>query len=385
MTKIFEESDNIYQLNGLLTLNLQLFAKEGPGGEKTEPATEKKLEDARKEGQVAKSKELGQALALLSFFILLKIWALSMGQNFIRMFDVIYNRMGEMTTFVNGEISVNEFIRLINFVILRMFILVAPVFIVGVVVAIGVDIFQVKWKPTAKPLQPKFSKLNPISGFKKIFSKEKIIELLKSILKIIVIGYLAYTTLEGEFSSLFILFDLDLKAAIGLIGGIAINLGIKASAFYVVIGLADYMYQKWKFSEDMKMTKQEVKDEYKNAEGDPAVKGKQKQRMQEASRRRMMQQVPEADVVITNPTHFAVAIKYDPGVTDAPYVLAKGADILAQRIKDVARESHVEIVENKPLARMLYYNVDLGAPIPPELYQTVAEILAVIYNARQAS
>lgn len=374
-------SENI----NLLVLNLQLFAKEGPGGEKTEPATEKKLSDARKEGQVAKSKELGQALSLLAFFILLKIWALSMGQNFLHMFDVIYSRISEMTTLVNGEISVNEFLSLINFVILRMFIIVAPVFAVGLVVAVGVDIYQVKWKPTSKPLQPKFNKLNPVSGFKKIFSKEKIVELLKSILKIIVIGYLAYTTLEGEFSSLFILFDIDLKAAIGLIGGIAINLGIKTSAFYVVIGLADYMYQKWKFSEDMKMTKQEVKDEWKNAEGDPAVKGKQKQRMQEASRRRMMQQVPQADVVITNPTHFAVAIKYEPMVTDAPYVVAKGADILAQRIKDVAREAKVEIVENKPLARMLYYNVDLGSPIPPELYQTVAEILAVIYNARQAS
>ena len=369
----------------LLKLNLQLFAKEGPGGEKTEPATEKKLDDARKEGQVAKSQELGQAVALLAFFIVLKIWALTMGQNFMQIFAAYYGRMKEMTTLVEGSISIKDFCSLINSVILRMAVIVAPVFIAAVVVAVTVDVLQVKWKPTSKPLTPKFSKLNPISGFKRIFSKDKLVDLLKSIVKLILLGYLAYSAIRDEFATLFILFDLELKAAIGVIGNVAINLGIKISAFYLVIGFIDYGYQKWKFAEDMKMTKQEVKDEWKNAEGDPAVKGKQKQRMQEASRRRMMQNVPSADVVITNPTHFAVAIKYDAEVFDAPYVVAKGADIIAAKIKENAKAAGVEIVENKPLARMLYYNVDMGSPIPPELYQAVAEILAVIYNARRAS
>ena len=369
----------------LLQLNLQLFAKEGPGGEKTEPATEKKLTDARKEGQVAKSQELGQAFALFAFFIVLKLWALTMGQNFMRIFEVFYERMVEMTTLVDGNISIKDFCSLINTAVLRMAVIVAPVFIAAVVVAIVVDVLQVKWRPTTKPLTPKFSKLNPISGFKRIFSKDKLVDLLKSLIKLVLLGYLAYSALRDEFSTLFILFDLELKAAIGLIGNVAINLGIKISAFYLVIGFVDFGYQKWKFAEDMKMTKQEVKDEWKNAEGDPQIKGKQKQRMQEASRRRMMQAVPTADVVITNPTHFAVAIKYDAELFDAPYVVAKGADILAARIKDTAREAGVDIVENKPLARMLYYNVDMGSPIPPELYQTVAEILAAIYNARRAS
>ena len=376
--------EQIYNVHPI-PLDLQLFAKEGPGGEKTEPATEKKLKDAREEGQVAKSRELGQAATLFAFFLVLKIWALSMGQNFMRVFEVIYNRMKEMTTLPGGVISSKDFCGLVNYTILRMFIIVAPVMLAGLAVVVIVDIFQVKWQPTAKPLQPKFSKLNPISGFKRIFSTRKLVELLMAIIKVAIVIYVAYSTLKNEFSSLFILYNLQLKAAIGLIGGIAIDLGIKISAIYFIVGFADYGYQKWKFSEDMKMTKQEVKDEWKNSEGDPAVKGKQKQRMQEASRRRMMQSVPSADVVITNPTHFAVAVKYDPMFFDAPYVVAKGADVLAQRIKDKARESNVEIVENKPLARMLYYNVDLGSPIPPELYQTVAEILAVIYNARQAS
>ena len=369
----------------LLKLNLQLFAKEGPGGEKTEPATEKKLSDARKEGQVAKSKELGQALTLLALFIVLKIWAGSIGHNFINSFRTNYTRMKEMTTLVGGEISVKDFTRLLNSNILNMALIVAPVFAAAFIVAVVADIFQVKWQPTTKPLRPKFSKINPISGFKRIFSKEKLIELLKSLIKLLLLGYMAYSTIKDEFSVLFALFDMDLVSAIGVIGDISINLGLKISALYIVIGFADYGYQKWKFAEDMKMTKQEVKDEWKNAEGDPAVKGKQKQRMAEASRRRMMQAVPSADVVITNPTHFAVAVKYDVNVFDAPYIVAKGEDFLAARIKERAAEAGVEIVENKPLARMLYYNVDLGSPIPPELYQTVAEILAVIYNARKIS
>lgn len=375
----------LIQLNGQLKLNLQLFAKEGPGGEKTEPATDKKLEDARKEGQVAKSQELGQACALLAFFIVLKIWALTMGQNFLHLFEDMYGRIVDLTTLVDGQISVKDFCSLINYVILRMAVIVLPVFIAAVAVAVVIDVLQVKWKPTAKPLTPKFSKLNPISGFKRIFSKDKLVELLKSLVKLILLGYLAFSTIKDEFASLFILFDMELKAAVGIVGNIAINLGIKISAFYLVLGLVDFGYQKWKFAEDMKMTKQEVKDEWKNAEGDPAIKGRQKQRMQEASRRRMMQAVPSADVVITNPTHFAVAIKYDAMILDAPFVVAKGADILAAKIKEVAKDAGVDIVENKPLARMLYYNVDLGSPIPPELYQTVAEILAAIYNARAAS
>ncbi len=368
----------------LLKLNLQLFAKEGAGGEKTEPATEKKLSDARKEGQVAKSRELGQAFALLALFVVLKVWVGTMGHNFMNGFRMNYSRMKEMTTLVNGEISVKDFTRLLNSNILQMALIVAPVFVAALVVAVVSDVMQVKWQPTSKPLRPKFSKINPISGFKRIFSKEKLIDLLKSLLKIILLGYLAYTTIRGEFAVLFALYDVELIRAVTIIGEIAINMGLKISAFYIVIGFADFGYQKWKFAEDMKMTKQEVKDEWKNAEGDPAIKGKQKQRMMEASRRRMMQAVPSADVVITNPTHFAVAVKYDVSVFDAPFVVAKGEDFLAARIKERAEQAGVEIVENKPLARMLYYNVDLGSPIPPELYQTVAEILAAIYNARQA-
>ena len=207
-------------------------------------------------------------------------------------------------------------------------------------------------------------------------------ELLKSVIKIVMIAYLAYSTIKDQFNALYLLYDMTLLGAIQAIGDIVINLGIKISIFYLILGFADYLYQKYKFKEDMKMTKQEVKDEMKNSEGDPQIKGKQRRRMQEASRRRMMSALPQADVVITNPTHFAVALKYDTDICPAPYVIAKGEDYLALKIKETAKEHGIPIEENKPLARMLYHNVDIGTAIPPELYQVVAEILAAIYKSK---
>ena len=366
----------------VLEYNLQFFAKDGPGGEKTEEPTAKKLEDARKEGQVAKSKEIGNAFGLLAMFILLKVYVGSLGGNMVDCFSGIYNQIPDAITMYGGKIPVAALFVLLHTVILKMLLMLAPVFLIGVVVAVVCDVVQVKWKPTSKPLQPKFSKLNPISGFKRIFSANALIELLKSIAKIGIICYVVYSYMKDKIAGVFLLYDMSLNQAISLVGETAIDVGIRISAVYMVIAFLDYAYQKHKFKEDMKMTKQEVKDEYKNQEGDPQVKGKQKQRMQEASRRRMMQQLPEADVVITNPTHYAVAIKYDPDKYDAPYVIAKGEDFLAQKIKEIAREHDVEIVENKPLARMLYANVDIGGLIPPQLYQSVAEVLAFVYHLK---
>ena len=366
----------------VLEYNLQFFAKDGPGGEKTEEPTAKKLEDARKEGQVAKSKEIGNAFGLLAMFILLKVYVGSLGENMVDCFSGIYNQIPDAITMYGGKIPVAALLVLLHTVILKMLLMLAPVFLIGVVVAVVCDVVQVKWKPTSKPLQPKFSKLNPISGFKRIFSKDSLFELLKSILKISLIIYVAYTSIKGEANDIFILYDIPLNQAVVLCGNVIINAGFKISLVYLVVGIADFVYQKHRFNEDMKMTKQELKDEYKNTEGNPEIKGRQRQRMREASQRRMMQDVPKADVVITNPTHLAVAIKYDAEVSRAPIVIAKGEDYLAQKIREKAKENHIEIVENKPLARMLYANVDIGAEIPPELYQAVAEILAMVYNLR---
>ena len=370
------------QYNLMLQYNLQFFAKDGPGGEKTEEPTSKKLEDARKEGQVAKSKEIANAFSILALFLVLKIYIGSMGTKFIECFSAVYNQIPSAIKMYDGFLPVASLQVIIRSMMVQLIIIIAPILLIAVVVAFVCDVVQVKWKPTTKPLQPKFNKLNPIKGFGRIFSANSLVELIKSIAKLAVIGYMVYSYLKGRVGQIYLLYDITLNQAIGLIGEIVIDLGIRIAAVYMVIAALDFAYQKWKFKEDMKMTKQEVKDEYKNQEGDPQVKGKQKQRMREASMRRMMQQLPEADVVITNPTHYAVAIKYDPDKYDAPYVLAKGEDYLAQRIKDVARENNIEIVENKPLARMLYANVDIGGLVPPELYQAVAEVLAFVYHAK---
>lgn len=364
----------------ILEYKLQFFAKDGPGGEKTEEPTSKKLSDARKEGQVAKSKEITIAFELLAFFMLIYFWIEYMGTYFVGNIYDIYSQIPEYTKMYDSYIQDQTFNTLFVKSLTRVLFIMAPFLMVGFLVSLIANIVQVKWRPTTKPLQPKFNKLNPVNGFKRFFSINSVMELVKSLLKLGLIGYVVYSYLKKNMPPLYQFYGLSLNQGIAQVGMLVVNLGIRISLFYMIIALLDYVYQKVKFKNDMKMTKQEVKDEYKNQEGDPQIKGKQKQRMMEASRRRMMQALPQADVVITNPTHFAVAIKYDPEIYDAPYVVAKGADYLAQKIKETAKENHIEIVENKPLARMLYANVDVGSVVPPELYQAVAEVLAFVYH-----
>lgn len=366
----------------ILKYNLQFFASDGPGGERTEPATEKKLTDARKEGQVAKSKEVGNALSLLAMFLVIKLWAGHMGIQFMEVFSTVYKEMPDTIINWGGYVPQNDMLLVFRQMFIQILYLIAPIFVIAFIVAILGDVIQVKWMVTGKPLQPKFSKLNPLSGFKRIISVNSIMELIKSILKILIIVYISYTYLKDKWPYIYLLYDMSLLQAVQLVGELVTDLGIRISFFYIIIALSDYIYQKVKFSRDMRMTKQEIKDEYKQQEGDPQIKGKIRQRMQEASRRRMMQNLPKADVVITNPTHYAVAIQYDPDIAAAPIVLAKGENYMAQRIKEVAKENHIEIVENKPLARMLYANVEVGSVIPPELYQAVAEVLAFVYHLK---
>ncbi|MBR4753758.1 MAG: flagellar biosynthesis protein FlhB [Lachnospiraceae bacterium] len=372
----------------LLKYNLQFFAKDGPGGEKTEPATAKKLQDAREEGQVAKSREVGNAFGLIGLFLVLKVYAETVGVRFLETFGTVYNRIPEVVKDAGARVPVITFTTFLNNMIVSLITIVLPVFLVGVVISFITEVVQVKWKVTTKPLKPKFSRMNPINGFKKLFSPQALFELAKAVLKIFIILFVAYRTLEGDKDKLLLLYDIPFTEAIAYIGSVAINVGFTISITYLLIAFGDFVYQKHKFKEDMKMTKQEVKDEYKNIEGNPEIKGKQKQRMREASMRRMMSDLKEADVVITNPTHLAVALRYDPERGDkAPVVVAKGEDFLAQKIKDQAKEYNIDIVENKPLARMLYANVDLGAQIPRELYQAVAEVLASLQkmSARTAA
>lgn len=364
----------------ILEYNLQFFAPDGQGGEKTEPATQKKLSDARKEGQVAKSREIANGTGILALFLVLKFWVGHMGTQFLNVFESIYGKISDTVVFWHGYMPANDTLYVFREMIKQAVTIMFPIMTIGLLVAFVSDVAQVGWKPTAKPMRPKLSKMNPLSGFKRIFSVNSVMELIKSIAKIGLIGYISYSFLKDKWPVLFNLYGMPLTQAIALIGELVTDLGIRIAAVYLIISAADFIYQKVKFSRDMRMTKQEVKDEYKQQEGDPQIKGKIRQRMREASQRRMMQDLPKADVVITNPTHYAVAIKYDPEVADAPIVIAKGEDYLAARIKEVARDNKIEIVENKPLARMLYANVDVGQAVPPELYQAVAEVLAFVYH-----
>lgn len=360
-----------------LSYDLQLFAKEGQDGEKTEEPTAKKLEDARKKGQVMRSTEVVTAATLLAFFFMLKIFVGFIGNRFMTSFR---QTIGFISDYTSEPFTLNTARTIIRGSFWNIIVAAFPIMIVGFVVTIVAIVFQVKWKVTAEPLKPKFDKFNPVTGMKRLFSKDKIMDLFKSIAKVVILAYVVYSYLKNQWPLIYKMYSYTLPQAIAVIGDTVINVGIRISALFAVIALFDLFYQKWKYHQDMMMSKQEVKDEYKNSEGDPKVKSQQKQRMQQASQRRMMQDLPNADVVITNPTHLAVAIKYDKDTNEAPVVVAKGADYLAQKIKDRARENAIEIVENKPLARMLYHNVEIGAEISPELYQMVAEVLAYVYS-----
>lgn len=359
--------------------NLQFFAKEGPGGEKTEEATPKKLQDARKEGQVARSMELINAMCLIVLFLTLKIFGSYLAGELQECFHTFLNKMPEYARAPFSVVSAGALGMEMTLVIIKVCL---PVLLGGFAAAFLGNVFQVSWKVTGKPLMPKLDRINPITGFKRLFSMDKLMDLLKSVLKVGVIAWVVYDAIKDEWKMLMVLYDMSFGQALSLVYDTVIGIGLKISILFLLIGLADFLYQKIKFKNDMKMTKQEIKDEYKQSEGDPQVKGRIRQKMREASRRRMMQELPTADVVITNPTHFAVAIRYDRERTEAPEVIAKGADYLAQTIKEVAKEHDIVIVENKPLARMLYYNVEIGDQIPPELYQMVADVLVYVYRVK---
>ena len=356
--------------------NLQFF---GEGGDKTEKATPKKLDDARKEGRVARSSDLINGFMLLLMFFVLKLFGGIMANLFLDSFVKYYNKASDISMEV---FDVKQAVNLSNEIVIDIVIASLPVLIGSFVVALVGNIVQVGWKVTGKPLKPKLDRLNPIGGFKRMFSQEKVVELIKSILKVLAIALVAYNEVKDRWKFILNLYDFEFMQAVLNIFDIVLDVGIKISVIFVVIGLADFGYQKWKHLHDLRMSKQEVKDEMKQSEGDPQIKGQIRQKMREGARRRMMQELPKADVVITNPTHFAVAVKYDKETAEAPYVLAKGADYVAANIKEIAKQNNIEIVENKPLARMLYYNVEIGDQIPPELYQMVAEVLAYVYSVK---
>lgn len=358
-----------------ITVNLQLFAGEG---EKTEKATPKRKQDARKKGQVLQSKEISSALVMLLVFLSLKLLGNYMYREITAFFRLCFNDLA--ISFDSW--SPSEILSLLGNVMIQLLKNVGPIFGIAVVVGVVSNYAQVGSLFTLETIKPKFSNLSPIKGIKRIFSARGLVELIKSLLKISVVGIVAWQSLRGEERNIVKLMDLDLISGAVYIFSTSIDIAVKICVIMVIIGVLDYGYQWWQYEKDLKMSKQEIKEEYKEMEGNPEIKQKIKQKQREASMRRMLTDVPKADVVITNPTHFAIAIRYDPQKAPAPIVVAKGQDYLAQRIKDIAKANGVETVENKVLAQALFKAVEIGKQVPPELYQAVAEILAFVYQLK---
>lgn len=347
-------------------------------GEKSEKATPKRKKDERKKGNVFLSNEIITVFSLLASFYTIKLLGptiLSQLENMVKQFFVMAEQMSYVSTddlsmlFIKG--------------VLVFFISALPVMLVASLVAIVLTMAQTKMLFSAKSFEFKASRLNPLNGIKKMFSLRGIIELVKSILKIIVLAVIVWNVISDWVVILPKMMDMTAIQVIRQVGETIISIVLNAVIIFAVLAIFDYIYQWWEYERNLRMSKQEIKEEYKQMEGDPQIKGKIKDRQQRMAQQRMMQNVPSADVVIRNPTHYAVAIKYDPHKNNAPMVVAKGVDSLALRIVDVAEKNDVYVMENRPLARGLYESVDLEREIPEKYYKAVAEVLAFVYNLKK--
>lgn len=347
-------------------------------GEKTEKATPKRRQDERKKGNVFQSREIGVVFSLLVSFYGLKLLA----PYILRALEwSIRNYFYQAATV--DEIITSDAIRYFIQGCGVFAVAAMPLLLVCGAVSVIATLAQTRGLFTMKSAAPKFSRLNPIEGIKKMFSMRGVVELLKSLAKIIVLGYIIWLQFRDEFWAFPRLMDMEPLQGMVFTANIVLEIAKSAAIVMVFVAAADYFYQWWDYEKNLRMSKQELKEEYKQTEGDPQVKGKIRERQQAQARQRMMQKVPGADVVIRNPTHFAVALKYDPQRSSAPVVVAKGADSLALRIVAVAQENGVFITENKPLARGLYEAVDLDREIPDRFYQPVAEVLAFVYSLKK--
>jgi len=374
--ELYDKVHGVSQMMKLVPVNLQHF-----GGEKTEKATSKKRRDAKNKGQVVQSKDLGAAVSLLAVFFGIDLLKESLIENIVEYFQVISRAMEKP-----DQLSEVSFIMGIMGLTFKTILATAmPVLLIALVTGVAMAYLQVGVLFTVKTLQLKLDKINPINGFKRLFSIRSLVELAKSVLKASLLLYITVSYLLGRQNEIITLLELNIWQIAAIMWDLTFNLMLRSVIFLLVLGVGDYAYKIWQNEKDMMMSKQEIKDEYKMTEGDPQLKGKIKQKQREISMGRMMQEVPQADVIITNPSHFAVAINYDPDKSDAPKVVAKGKDLIAKNIKKIAEENDVPIVENKPLARALYAEVELGAFIPEELFHAVAEVLAYVYKLKKSS
>jgi flagellar biosynthetic protein FlhB len=347
------------------------------GQERTEKATPKRRRDARKKGQVAQSRELSSVMILmtaLGFFYFAGSWI------FDSLLQVIGGVYGHLDTLRLDAVSeVNAFsVEIFKKVLLILIPFFVPILIAGMAGNIG----QIGFEFHGEPMSPKLTRLNPIAGLKKLVSLRSMVEVIKSVIKILFIGGIAFGIVKNETTAMPALMQQEVVDILLFIGRVAFKIFFFVCLALIVLAFLDYAYQRWQYEQSLKMTKQEVKDERRQIEGDPKVKGRIRRVQLELARRRMMEAVPEADVVITNPVHLAVALKFDAAKMIAPTIVAKGSGYVAERIKEIARSHQVPIVENKPLAQALHKMAEIGEFIPVELYRAVAEVLAYVYRLK---
>lgn len=342
--------------------------------DKTETATPRRRKEAREEGRVTRSVELNSAIILLGSLLILR----ATGPMFFGRLRGV--AIDSFTKFPSHDLSTGD----ISHTVVRLLLAIGPA-IVPLIFGVAVlgfvsNVLQVGLNLSGKALQFKGERLNPLSGITRMFSMQAGMECAKSIAKILIIGFIVYSFIRDKYSEIAGMTGSNYYTTCSLIGQLVWQVLLRSAIALFIIAALDYMFQRHQFEKSIKMTKQEVKEDLKRSEGDPLIKGKIRQKQRQMSQRRMMREVPKADVVVTNPTHFAVALKYDADKASAPIVLAKGQDYLAQKIKQIAQENNVPLVENVQLARALYASVEIGDEIPANLYQAVAEILAYVYK-----
>jgi flagellar biosynthetic protein FlhB len=345
---------------------------------KTEQPTQRRLRKAREKGQIARSKEVSSAAVLMGGLLVL----LFFGQT---MMEALKYEMKQMLNFrLPPDITIPYLTGIANSAGIRIAIVLAPILLAVAMFSIIANILQGGLVFSTQSLGFHFEKLSPQKGLGKIFSKNGLVELVKSLLLLIAIAIISYQVISAHFPLYPRLVLMDVRKLVYWIASISYTVFIRVAIMLVVLAIADYCFQKYRFKEQLKMTKQEIKEEFKEMEGDPITKGRIRRIQREMARKRMMADVPNADVVITNPTHYAVALSYKVESMDAPKVVAKGVGFLALKIRELAQEHGVPLVENRPLAQTLYKSVEIGESIPSNLYKAVAEILAYIYKAKNA-
>ncbi len=347
------------------------------GGDKTEDPTPHRLREARRKGQVFKSTELNSAINIVGVMLLFIVFSAFAFRGFEDIFNLF---VGSMLAFplsgANVQVVFNE-------AVLSYLTIIAPVFAVAIVLGIASNLVQVGFLTSTQQLAPQLNRLNPLEGLKKIFSKKAMFEMVKSILKIVVIGAVTYFFIRSRLDSMLILVNQSVETSLKVFWNTMTSLGILVGLVFLVIAFLDYLFQRHEYKTSLKMSRKEIKDEYKQLEGDPLVRSKIREKQRQVARERMLQDVPSADVVITNPTELAVALVYREGLDQAPRVVAKGAAVLASRIREIAAEHHIPVVENPPVAQMLWRHCELGDEIPIDLYQAVAEIIATVFRVRE--